>query len=201
MKNDSDVLTPSLQSGLPDERQIRNPYTLQQQCRRILWWVGCFFLFKLSLRPMYSWRRWVLRLYGAKLGDHVCVQRSARIEFPWNLKMGRYSSIGENAWVYSLGTIEIGQFTTVSQRVFLCAGSHDYTKPEMPLLKPPIKIGDGVWIAADVYVGPGVNIGDYAVVGARSVVVKDLPKGMVCAGHPCKPIKPRLSEQSASTPK
>jgi putative colanic acid biosynthesis acetyltransferase WcaF len=194
------IMQPS-QFGYPDERQIRNPYTLQQQVRRVLWWIGCFFLFKLSLRPMYTWRRWVLRLFGAKLGDHVRVQRSARIEFPWNLVMGRFSSIGENAWIYNLGPIEIGEFATISQRVFLCAGTHDYTRPEMPLLKPPIKIGKGVWIAADAFVGPGVSIGDYAVVGARSVVVKNLPTGMVCAGHPCKPIKPRLPSQLTSLTK
>jgi putative colanic acid biosynthesis acetyltransferase WcaF len=182
-------------SGYPDERQIRNPYTLKQQAQRVCWWFGCFLLFKLSLRPMYAWRRWVLRMYGAKLGDHVCVQRSARIEFPWNLEMGRYSSAGESTWIYNLGKIKIGEFTTVSQRVFLCAGTHDYTKPEMPLLTPPITVGKGVWIAADAFVGPGVSIGDNAVVGARSVVVKNLPAGMVCVGHPCKPIKPRLAPE------
>lgn len=178
--------------GFPDERQMRNPYSLKQQVRRVCWWIGCFFLFKPSLRPMYTWRRWVLRLYGAKLGDHVCIHRSSRIEFPWNLEMGRFSCVGDEAWVYNLGKITIGEFTTISQRAFLCAGTHDYTRPEMPLLTPPITIGKGVWIAADAFIGPGVTIGDHAVVGARSVVVKDLPSGMVCAGHPCKPIKPRL---------
>lgn len=180
------------QYGYPDERQIRNPYSLRQKLQRLAWWVVCFFLIKCSLRPMYSWRRWVLRLFGAKLGDHVCIQRTARIEFPWNLEMGRYSSIGENAWIYNLDKISIAEFTTVSQLVFLCTGSHDFTKPEMPLVTKSISIGRGVWIAADVYVGPGVNIGDNAVIGARSVVVKDMPAGMVCVGHPCKPIKPRL---------
>lgn len=183
------------ETGFPDERQIRNPYSMAQQIRRVSWWIGCFFLFKLSLRPMYSWRRFVLRLYGAKLADHVCVQRSARIEFPWNLEMGRYSSIGEGAWIYNLDKICIGEFTTISQLSFLCTGSHDYTKPEMPLITKPITIGRGVWIAADVFVGPGLSIGNNAVVAARSVVVKDLPPGMVCAGHPCKPLKSRLPEE------
>lgn len=178
--------------GYPDENQIRNPYPLSKQVQRVVWWIGHFFLFKCSLRPMYAWRRRVLRLYGAKLDDHVCIQRTARIEFPWNLKMGRYSSIGEYAWIYNLDKIEIGEFTTVSQLVFLCTGSHDFTRPQMPLVTEPIHVGKGVWIAADVYVGPGVTIGDYAVIGARSVVVKDMPEGMVCAGHPCKPLKPRL---------
>jgi putative colanic acid biosynthesis acetyltransferase WcaF len=180
--------------GYPDERQIRNPYSMRQQIRRMAWWIGEYFLFKCSLRPMYGWRRWVLRLYGARLADHVCIQRSVRIEFPWNLEMGRYSSIGENAWIYNLERIQIGEFTTVSQRVFLCTGSHDYARPEMPLITRPISVGRGVWLAADAYVGPGICIGDYAVIGARSVVTKDMPEKMVCAGHPCRPIKPRLTE-------
>lgn len=183
---------PGQTQGLPDERQIRNPYSFRQQIRRVTWWVAEFFLFKGSLRPMYAWRRMVLRWFGAKLGDHVCVQRSARIEFPWNLEMGRYSSIGEGAWIYTLDRITIGEFTTVSQRVFLCTGSHDFTLPEMPLVTRPIRIGDRAWVAADVFVGPGVTIGTGTVVAARSVVVKDLPDLMVCAGHPCKPLKHRF---------
>ena len=180
--------------GYPDERQIRNPYKLHEQLLRISWWIGQFLLFKYSLRPMYTWRRWVLRLFGAELHDHVCIQKSARVEFPWNLKMGRYSSIGENVWVYNLDKIEIGEFATISHRVFLCTGTHDFTRPQMPLVTKPIHIGKGAWIAADAYIGPGVTIGDYAVIGARSVVVKDMPQAMVCAGHPCKPLKPRLPE-------
>jgi putative colanic acid biosynthesis acetyltransferase WcaF len=180
--------------GFPDERQIRNPYTWHQQVRRLAWWIGGGLLFKCSLRPMYSWRRFVLRLYGARLADHVCVQRTARIDFPWNLEMGRYSSIGEYAWVYALGSIRIGAFSTISQRTFLCTGTHDYTRPEMPLVTRPVTIGRGVWIAAEAYVGPGVTIGDNAVIGARSVVVHDLPANMVCVGHPCRPLKPRLPE-------
>ena len=141
---------------------------------------------------MYAWRRWVLRLYGAKLGDHVCIQRTARIESPWNLQMGRYSSIGEHAWIYSLAKINIGEFAMISQRAFLCTGTHDYTQPQMPLVAEPIIVGRGAWIAADVFVGPGITIGDNAVIGARSVVVRDMPANMVCVGHPCRPIKPRL---------
>jgi len=186
--------------GYPDERQIRNPYTLGQQFRRISWWVGEFFLFRCSFRPMYRWRRTVLRLYGATLGDHVCVQRTARVEFPWNLEMGRYSCLGERARVYNLAPIRIGEFVTVSQDVSLCSGTHDYTRPEMPLVTRPITIGRGAWIAAEAFVAPGVSIGANAVIGARSVVVKDMPPGMVCAGNPCRPVKPRLPESAGTAP-
>jgi len=124
------------------------------------------------------------------------VQASARIEFPWNLEMDRYATLGQRVWVYNLARITIGEFATISQQAFLCAGTHDYTKPDMPLVTKPIVIGKGAWVAADAFVSPGITIGDHAVILARSVVTKDMPAGMVCAGHPCKPIKPRLPQDT-----
>jgi putative colanic acid biosynthesis acetyltransferase WcaF len=177
------------------ELRIRNPYSKKQQLQRVTWWIAEFLFFKLSLRPMYAWRRFILRLFGAKLGDNVCIQRSARIEFPWNLEMGRFSSIGEGAWIYNLDKIITGEFVVISQRAFLCGGTHDYSKPERPLVKKPIIIESGAWIAADAFLSPGVRIGENTVIGARSVVTKDMPAGMVCAGHPCKPIKHRVTQQ------
>lgn len=174
------------------ESQIRVAFTKRQQIGRILWWIGNLLLIKCSLRPMYAWRRGVLRLFGAKVGEQASIQRSARIEFPWNLEIGRYSTIGENTWIFNLGKIRIEDFVTISQRAFLCTGTHDYTRPEFDLMTKPITIKRGVWIAADVYVGPGVTVYKDAVIGARSVVVKDMPSGMVCVGHPCVPLKPRF---------
>lgn len=174
------------------DRQIRVAFSRREQIGRLLWWVGGFLLFRCSLRPMYAWRRWVLRLFGAKVGTRASIQRSARIEFPWNLEIGRYSTIGENTWVYNLDKVCLEDYVTLSQRVFLCTGSHDYTRPEFDMVRKPIMIHRGVWIAADVFVGPGVTIGEDAVIGVRSVVLKDMPKGMVCVGHPCVPLKPRV---------
>ena len=93
--------------------------------------------------------------------------------------------------LYSLGEIHIGAHTVISQRSYLCAGTHDYTRPSFDISAPPIHIGDQVWIASDVFVAPGVSIGDGAVIGARSSVFHDLPEGMVCVGSPAQPLKPR----------
>jgi putative colanic acid biosynthesis acetyltransferase WcaF len=141
---------------------------------------------------MYAWRRWVLRLFGAKVGARASIQRSARIDLPWNLEIGPDSTIGENVWVHTLDKVRIGDHVTISQRVFLCTGTHDYTRPEFDLLRKPISIQRGVWIASDAFIGPGVTIGEDAVIGVRSVVLKDMPPGMVCVGHPCRPLKPRV---------
>lgn len=172
--------------------QIRVVFSRREQVGRVLWWIGGFLLFKCSLRPMYAWRRWVLRLFGAKVGERASIQRSVRIDLPWNLEIGPYSTLGENTWIHSLGKIRIGDHVTVSQRVFLCTGTHDYTRPEFDILRKPISIQRGVWVAADAFIGPGVTIGEDAVIGVRSVVLKDMPKGMVCVGHPCVPLKPRV---------
>jgi len=72
------------------------------------------------------------------------------------------------------------------------AGTHDYTKEGFPLITMPIVIGDYVWLAAESFIHPGITIGTGAVIGARSVVTKDMPEWMVCAGHPCKPLKERI---------
>jgi putative colanic acid biosynthesis acetyltransferase WcaF len=174
------------------EHQIRVVFSKREQIGRILWWIGGFLLFTCSLRPMYAWRRWVLRLFGAKVGARASIQRSARIDLPWNLEIGRYSTIGERVWVDNLDKVRIGDYVTISQRVFLCTGTHDYTHPEFDVIRKPISIQRGVWIAADAFVGPGVTIGEDAVIGVRSLVLKDMPKGMVCVGHPCRPLKPRV---------
>ena len=116
---------------------------------------------------------------------------------PWNLQVGDWASIGEYAFVYNLGKITIGKKSTVSHRAHLCAGTHDYSKSTLPLRKLPIQIGDQAWICADSFVGPGITIGEGAVVGACAVVVRDIASWTVVAGNPAKFIRKRnLEEQT-----
>ena len=166
-------------------------YTGGELLRRILWGVGQL-LFRLSPRPCFAWRRFVLHLFGAHVGREVHIYGSATIYFPWNLRIGDWSAIGEGALIYNLGMVTIGQNVTISQRAHLCAGTHDYCKPDMPLLKPPIEIHDQAWICADAFVGPGVTVGEGAVVGARAVVMKNVEPWTVVAGNPARFIKQRV---------
>jgi putative colanic acid biosynthesis acetyltransferase WcaF len=149
-----------------------------------LLWVLVRPLFYLSPRILWGWRCWMLRFFGAKIGDHVQIDPSARVFIPWNLTVGDWSAIGFDACLYNLGPMVIGERVTISQRAHLCGGTHDYTSASMPLVKAPITIGDDVWICADAFVGPGVTIGKQTVLGARSVAVKDLAEGIVAVGHP-----------------
>lgn len=169
-------------------------YSGKEKLLRVLWMAGRL-VFQFSPRPCFGFRRWWLRLFGAQVGSHVHIYPSAHIYFPWNLSIGDWSSIGEWALVYNLGPVSIGAKTTVSQRSHLCAGTHDYTDPTMPLIKQPITIGDQVWVCADAFIGPGVQVGDGAVVGARAVVVKNVEPWTVVAGNPARIIRQRSAKE------
>lgn len=145
-------------------------------------------LFRFSPRPFWSWRRVLLRAFGARVARGVRVYPTARIAIPWNLTLGEDCAVGDHAILYALGPISLGPRTTVSQYGHLCAGSHDWRDPAIPLTKPPIIIGADVWICADAFVGPGVRIGDGAILGARAVVVKDCPARTIVAGNPARQI-------------
>ena len=168
-------------------------YSKAELLKRVLWGLVYPF-FRFSPRVFFKWRCFLLRLFGAGVGQNVHVYNSANIFMPWNLDIGDWSAIGEHAYIYNLGEISIGKNVTISHRAHLCAGTHDHTKPDFPLLKPSIKVEDSVWIGADAFVGPGIVVGEGAVVGAGSVVVKDVEPWTVVGGNPAKFIKKRIVE-------
>ena len=173
------------------DKTAKRPYSTQEYIRRILWnWVRTLFI-RPSPRMAYAWRRFWARLFGASIDSSSLFKSSTVIFHPWLLTIGRHSTLAEGVTVYNLGPIAIGDHTVLSQDVFLCAGTHDYTQPHLPLLRPSITIGSGVWICAGAFIGPGVTIGDNSIVGARAVVTRDIPPGMIVAGNPARVIKPR----------
>lgn len=159
-----------------------------------LWWLVQAIFIKLSPQFMYSWRRFVLRLFGAKIGKKVLIRPSVHIQYPWKLSIADYSWVGDNVVLYSLGQITIGSNTVISQRSYLCAGTHDYQHAEFLIEAKPIVIESECWLATDVFVAPGVTIGKGTVVGSRSSVFNSLPAGKVCYGYPAKIIKTRINE-------
>lgn len=139
----------------------------------------------------HSWRRLLLRLFGAKLGHGTYAYPSAQIWAPWNLEMGDHSCLSHFVDCYCVDKVVLGRHATVSQYSYLCTASHDYDRSDMPLVTAPIVIGDHAWVAADAFVGPGVTIGTGAVVAARSTVTRDVPQWNVAAGSPAKLIRQR----------
>lgn len=158
--------------------------------KRLLWSLAKP-LFRFSPRRFFAWRRFLLRLFGANIGREVHFYNSVQVFAPWNLIVGDWSAIGESSLIYSVGKITIGNRATISQRAHICAGTHDYTKPDLPLITPPIIISDQTWISADAFIGPGVTVHEGAVVGARAVVFVDVPAWTVVAGNPARAIKKR----------
>lgn len=150
-------------------------------------------LFRWSPRPFHRWRAWLLAAFGAEIEDtaRTVVFPTAQVFFPWKLSLAPRSMIGPRVNVYNLARVRLEYGANVSQHTHLCAGTHDFTQWSMPLVARPITIGRNAWVAADVFVGPGVTVGELCVVGARSVVVKDLPPRQICAGSPCRPISTR----------
>lgn len=157
-----------------------------------LWWIVQSLLFKTSPQFLYGWRRALLRLFGAKVGKGVIIRPSAHIQFPWKVCIGDYSWVGDEVVLYSLGDIEIGANVVISQRSYICTGSHDYQLNDFPIYSKKIILEDECWLATDVFVSPGVTIGRGTVVGARSSVFKDLPAEMICIGNPAKPLRHRM---------
>ncbi|MDI9872479.1 putative colanic acid biosynthesis acetyltransferase [Flectobacillus roseus] len=157
-----------------------------------LWWIIQSLFFKTSPQFMYGWRRFLLRLFGAKIGKKVIIRPSAHIQFPWKLTVGDFTWIGDEVVIYNLGEIVLGNNVVVSQRSYLCAGTHDYKAKDFSILSKEIIIEDEVWIATDVFISPGIKIQRGCVVGARSSVFTNLPSNMICIGSPAKAVKERI---------
>lgn len=177
-----------------EQNRRARKYSLGELTRRLLWTLAQP-LFRFSPRPCFGWRRFLLRCFGAKIGRSVHVYPSATIYLPWNLEAGDQSAIGERALIYNLGRVTLGARVTISHCAHVCAGTHDHTKPDFPLLRPPIMIGSEAWICADAFVGPGVTIGEGAIIGARAVAVKDVRPWSIVIGNPAREIKRREISQ------
>ncbi len=156
---------------------------------RGLWQVTWLLLYRPSPRPMHAWRCLLLRLFGANLGKGVHLYPSARIWAPWNLTMGEGSCLGDDVRCYSVDHVTLEPHATVSQYSLLCTASHDYRVDGMPLITAPITIGRHAWVAADAFIGPGVRVGERAVVGARASVFRDVDPWTVVGGNPARVIR------------
>lgn len=168
--------------------------------KRLLWAGIEATFFRLSFHTMNAWRCFLLRLFGAAIGPHCIIRRTVRTYYPWNVRIGELCIIGDDARLYSLGTITIGHRAMISQEAYLCAGTHDHTDPALPLLTPPIEVGADAWICARAFIGPGVKIGEGAIVAACGVAVKNVEPWTIVGGNPAKFIGTReLRTQSHAT--
>ena len=176
-----------------DLSKYRNVLTRKHQMIRMLWSV----VWTIFARPLprsigSGWKRFLLRLFGAKLASTAIVYSSAKIYYPANLIMDEYSCLDSGVDCYNVALVKIGANTTVSQGAYLCTASHDISDSLNPLVTAPIIVKDQAWIATDAFVGMGVTVGQGAVIGARACVFKDVEPWTVVGGNPAKFIKKRV---------
>ena len=182
--------TPPVTNSAAAARLISSAPT-SWKIRRLLWSMVQSTLYRYSFHTWSNWRSTLLRLFGAKIGKQCSIRRTSRVYYPWLLEMGDLAIVGDRAEIYNLGPVTIGDRAMVSQEAYLCAGTHDYTQLAMPLITRPIIIGSDAWICARAFVGPGVTIGNGAVVGACAVVTKDVAPWKIVAGNPAQVVKDR----------
>jgi putative colanic acid biosynthesis acetyltransferase WcaF len=168
-----------------------SPWTLGQRVKMLTWDYAWLLFCAWTPKPANKWRLFWLRLFGAKLHGRPFVHQRARIQIPWNLTMHDRACLGDRANAYTLGEIEIGEEATVAQECYLCTGTHAFDRPAMNLITAKISIGAKAFLGARSFIMPGVTIGENAVVGACSLVTKDVPPGAIVAGSPAKFIKQR----------
>ena len=173
------------------ESQFDSPWPASERFLRVLW-EFCWCIFCVwTPKPLNPWRLFWLRVFDAKIHGTPFVHQRARIIVPWKLTLHDRACLGDRANAYTLGEIEIGARATVAQEAYLSTGSHDFDKPGMPLNVAKIVISEDAFVGARAFVLPGVTIGARSVVGACSVVTKDLPADVIAAGNPCRVIRPR----------
>jgi putative colanic acid biosynthesis acetyltransferase WcaF len=183
---------PNEQVVNPEQKSaFDSPWSDANRMMRVLWEI-CWLIFcAWTPKPLNEWRLFWLRVFDAKIDGTPFVHQRARIAIPWNLTLHDRACLGDRANAYTLGEIEIGARATVAQEVYLSTGSHDFSQPDLPLTTAKITIGDDAFIGARSFVLPGVTIGARSVIGAGSVVTKDVPGDVIAAGNPCRVLHPR----------
>ena len=170
-----------------------NPYNRKRQAVRLFWritWLFSTFFLPSSLGQ--EWKRFILRCFGAKVSSKAVVYSSAKIFMPWNLEMHEFSCLASGVDCYNAAPIVLEAYATVSQRAYLCTASHNISSKAHEQIANPIRIEKYAWVAAEAFVGPGVTIGEGAVVGARSAVFRYVEPWSVVGGNPAKFLKKRV---------
>lgn len=196
----AETMPPGAAGSVPNPRVDRSratsPFSRRQQLARAVWEVVWRVFFRSSPRWLHGWRRWLLRMFGARIGRGARIYPTARIWAPWQLELGDFSCVGPEVDCYCVAPIRLGSHAVVSQYSYLCSASHDIGLPNLPLVMAPIVIGEGAWVAADVFVGMGVTIGAGAVVGARASVFKEVAPWTVVGGNPARFLKVRTLREA-----
>jgi putative colanic acid biosynthesis acetyltransferase WcaF len=160
--------------------------------KRGLWYVCNILFFTNRWFPFSSAKKGILKLFGAKIGKGVVIKPHVNIKYPWKLRIGDYTWIGEGVWIDNLDMVSIGKNCCLSQGAFLLCGNHDYKKTSFDLILGEITLEDGAWIGAKSIVCPGVRVGSHAVLSVNSVATKDMLSYSVYSGNPATLVRERV---------
>jgi putative colanic acid biosynthesis acetyltransferase WcaF len=170
---------------------LRPAFSLNDRLRRLNWNICWVLLYKTSPRPLHSWRSFLLRLFGAKMGANCHFYPRSKVWAPWNLICADQVTAGDGAEIYNAAPVTLGSHAILSQDAYLCTATHDYDDPAFPLIAYAMEIGAYAWVCARASVAPGVNVGDGAVLGLGSVATRSLDAWSVYAGIPAVKVKDR----------
>lgn len=182
----------------PDDPYLRPSFSLSNRMGRLAWSVVWTLLFRPSPRPFHSWRAFLLRGFGAKLGPNCHFYPRSRVWAPWNLDCADGVTLGDEAEIYNPSLVTMGSHAIVSQQAYICGATHDYNDPAFPLISFPMSLGAYSWVCARASVCPGVNVGEGAVLGLGSVATRDLEPWTVYAGVPAQRVKDRVGREQSS---
>jgi putative colanic acid biosynthesis acetyltransferase WcaF len=174
-------------------------FPLSNRLMRAIWGFAYAIFFRISPRPFHAWRSFVLRSFGAKLGQDVHIYPKASIWAPWNLTCGDGATIADEAVIYNPERITLGSHAIVSQQAYLCGATHDYEDPNFPLVASPISVGSYAWICARATVQPGISVGEGAVLALGAVATQNLQEWTVYGGIPARKIKMRTKNTETPT--
>jgi putative colanic acid biosynthesis acetyltransferase WcaF len=170
---------------------LRPAFSLRDRLRRLNWNLCWAVLYRMSPRPLHSWRSFLLRLFGAKMGANCHFYPGSKVWAPWNLICSDQVTAGDGAEIYNPAPVTLGSHAILSQDAYVCAATHDYDDPAFPLIAYAMNIGAYAWVCARASVAPGVNIGEGAVLGLGSVATRTLEDWTVYAGVPAVKVKDR----------
>ena len=191
-----DYRVPEAAAG--QDAYTRPAFSTANRARRLLWNITWLLLFRPSPRPLHGWRSFLLRAFGATLGPDCHFYPAAKVWAPWNLFCADHVAAGNGVEIYNPSPMHFASHVILSQDSYLCGATHDYDDPSFPLLSYQMSFGQYAWICARASVGPGVNVGEGAVLGLGSIATRDLAPWTVYGGNPAQPLRERKHHPAAT---
>lgn len=178
---------------------LRPAFSVRNRAQRQVWNLVWLLFYRTSPRPMHRWRAMLLRAFGATMGPNCHFYPGSKVHSPWNLVCADQVTAGDGVEIYNPAPLRLGSHAILSQGAYICGATHDFDDPAFPLLTYAMEIGAYAWICARACVGPGVNVGEGAVLGLASVTSKSLEPWTVYAGAPAVQVKVRRRRDAVSS--